>query len=498
MALFTRRLVATAIALTGLLLALPGAYALDVAVELGGVAPLWDAEWRTPDGLTHTGINGEGVIALQREGFAATHPDLAGCSDPDYNVFDIGAQGTSIHVPSPITDKSAVSHGTLVTGVFCARGDSTDGDLRGVAPEATMFAIDRTANLGTSDLSDWYRDHNLRLFTDSTGADSVDLLDRLGLSNADLVLLDAVGNSGGDGGRSTTVPHLNDDPRKVGVAASNKDRSDVAFYSSKGGKTDPDTWPSITAPGCVFTTMPTKVHTIGTLSYAQQQVSTNQSCVTVGPETFLQRTMNQYTQVAGTSFATPFTAGVFALVFEVNPALNATDAIHLVTRTADAFLETPGFDHLWQQTNESFFEEHGWQAGWGHVNATRAVAAAHYLVLDPEASLEEAIACWSIGTSKDARLVLNPEGSNACDETSETLSPAIQDSIDPQGDTPVDKKNDLGAGHDAVSLHGPAPDVSQETPAPTVGLIVIVAALWLYRRFSRRSMGPSSTKSSTL
>lgn len=106
---------------------------------------------------------------------------------------------------------------------------------------------------------------------------------------------------------------------------------------------------------------------------------------------------------------------VFALIFEVNPDLNATQAIHVVTRTADAFLPTTGFGHPWQQTTQSFHDAHGWQAGWGLINATRTAAAAHYLLLNPEATLDEGIHCWTTGRTQDDRLELNPRGSDSCE-----------------------------------------------------------------------------------
>jgi subtilisin family serine protease len=71
-------------------------------------------------------------------------------------------------------------------------------------------------------------------------------------------------------------------------------------------------------------------------------------------------TPDDYATVSGTSFATPYTAGVAALVLSLYPSLSSAQVESILQLSADD-MTAPGYDT---------------DTGWGHVNAYRALRAA--------------------------------------------------------------------------------------------------------------------------
>ncbi len=82
-----------------------------------------------------------------------------------------------------------------------------------------------------------------------------------------------------------------------------------------------------------------------------------QSIVTTDRQGTLGYSTTEYTQVNGTSFASPYTAGVAALILSLEPGLAPTE-VELAMQTGATDLGAPGYDA---------------EYGWGHVNALASI-----------------------------------------------------------------------------------------------------------------------------
>jgi subtilisin family serine protease len=399
-------------------LALPALAPRNDTLATGSAAQLATAHWTDPNGIDHIGITGEDVIVYLEEG-VNEHPDLEDCLDPDHHVL--------VTPPGPRPDLPIgalqTGHGTGVAGVLCGDASLTGQldptpSVRGLAPGMRLFANNGLCL--TAPCAQWFAHHDIQVFSHQSGAPNndshanpIDDAEERGAEpDQDILFVEAVGNDGGDGNGSATEDFLDEDPRILGVAASNADGTEVADVSSRGDKDDPSTWPNITAPGCMYSIRLHPDDLIGGGGFPTLGLGTP-GCPDVGPvEGAAYRTLG-YTPFTGTSSAAPYISGVAALLFEVHPDLTALDAKYLLTRTADAFLPTPDLDGDSEISPAEFRAQHGYKAGYGLVNATHAVAASHYLLLHPDATVDQAVHCSSTGTTYSGELVLNPTG-GAC------------------------------------------------------------------------------------
>lgn len=392
-----------ALLIGALLVVAPSASGLHVAMQDGRVTPLRDAVWTDDDGDRHTGIRGEGVAVFSGENYDQNHPDLDHCTDLDHHRND--------GMPWPFQSET-LGHGSAIAGILCGDGEMSDGEHRGIAFEGQVFVYSGCIVSNSpycQQEMDWDAHHNLRVVTDSTAGHPQVKWTMAGMpADADVLFVQGAGNSGGDGSEARTTTHdLQDDPRYLRVAAAFPDRAGVTDFSSRGDKDDPATWPHITAPGCVVSTAPpgSPVSRVNHVTRVE-----NPPCGYDDLEPWIEDGLRTYAYVAGTSFSGPFAAGVGALMFQVHPDLSAPEARYLLTRTADPFLPAEDLDGDGEVEPEEFWDQHGYKAGYGHVNATAAVAAAHYAALHPNATLDEAVDCSTTGRAEDGSLVLNPDG----------------------------------------------------------------------------------------
>lgn len=86
--------------------------------------------WEGPtDYVGKLSTTGKGVgVMVMDEGFDTTHPDLKG------RVDEVAL------TPEDRFDADPVGHGTLVLGIVGGNGASSNGEIRGVAPDAKLFA----------------------------------------------------------------------------------------------------------------------------------------------------------------------------------------------------------------------------------------------------------------------------------------------------------------------------------------------------------------------
>ncbi|WP_223070520.1 S8 family serine peptidase [Paenibacillus caui] len=250
----------------------------------------------------------DAVVAVIDTGIDGKHVDLDGGKIIGWKDF-VGSQTT------PYDDNG---HGTHVSGIIAGTGEGNSA-YKGVAPGAALVGIKVLDQNGSGSMSNvnaainWAIQNkntygikviNLSLGTSgsSDGTDSTSVAVNNAYANGILPVV-AAGNSGP---ASYTVgsPGAAKDALTVGAFADVGEKGfNVTDFSSRGPTKDNRIKPDITAPGFNIT----------------------------APKT---NTGNQYISYSGTSMATPFTAGVAALMLDANYALTPADLKSKITSTA--------------------------------------------------------------------------------------------------------------------------------------------------------------------
>jgi thermitase len=250
------------------------------------------------------------TIAILDSGVDPYHPDLAGKLVPGWNFFDNNAD-----------TRDVFGHGTLAAGSAAAANNNGAG-VASVAGDARIMPIRVTDASGTGYLSQmaqgitWAADRGARVanlsFQGAGGFSTVQNAAQYMKSKGGLVVTAA-----GNYGRQETYAASD----SVLVVSATDGADQMAGWSSYGSFVD------IAAPG------------VGVWSTSAG---------------------GGYSPVSGTSFASPVTAGVVALIMAANPALSASDVENVLLSTA-IDLGPAGPDMYY---------------GRGRVNAAAAVEAA--------------------------------------------------------------------------------------------------------------------------
>jgi thermitase len=253
---------------------------------------------------------GSGVtVAILDSGIDATHPDLAGQLVPGWNFYDNTSNTADVY-----------GHGTKVAGVVAALGNNAMG-VAGVAFNARLMPIRVTDTSGYASISalasglTYAADHGARVANMSFAVQSYSTIISAAqyFMNKGGVVMNSAGNSGV---LDSTAPSS----ALVSVSASDSTDT-LASWSTFGPYVD------VSAPGVgIWTT-------------------------TMG---------GGYGGVSGTSFSSPLTAGVAALMMSANSKLSPAQIVNLL-ETSAFDLGAPGYDNYY---------------GYGRVSAGRAVAAA--------------------------------------------------------------------------------------------------------------------------
>lgn len=276
--------------------------------------PYFGSSWHLPkigapaawDLSVGTGV----TVAILDSGVDGTHPDLAAKMVPGYNFYDNNTNASDVY-----------GHGTKCAGAAAAIGNNSLG-VAGVAMNSRIMPIRVTGTDGWAYWSmitngiTWAADHGARVASISfDGAEASSSVQSAAtyMRNKRGLVVTAIGNTGA----YDSTPN----PSSIITVAGTDSSDNRASWSSYGPAVD------IAAPGVgIYTT--TKGGGYGTVN--------------------------------GTSFSTPITAGVIALMMSANPNLSSAQLESILLSTA-VDLGTTGWDQYY---------------GRGRVDAARAVAAA--------------------------------------------------------------------------------------------------------------------------
>ncbi|TYS67612.1 S8 family serine peptidase [Sutcliffiella horikoshii] len=256
---------------------------------------------------THTawesGLTGEGIkVAVLDSGIDPTHPDIAPQLD----------EAVSFVPGEEVQDKNG--HGTHVASTILGTGAASDGQNKGVAPDAKLL-VGKVLGDNGSGLASWIIEGmewaaqnadvvNMSLGS-SVGSDGTDpmaqAVNTLTEEYGTLFVI-AAGNSYGEG--TVGSPGAADAALTVGAV----DKSDkLASFSSKGPRLgDMALKPDVSAPG------------VGIMAARSQYASGTGS----------------YTSKNGTSMATPHVAGAVAILLQQNPEATPQELKETLMNTA--------------------------------------------------------------------------------------------------------------------------------------------------------------------
>ncbi len=239
------------------------------------------------------GHTGRGVkIAFVDTGIDDTHPDF---------------QGRIVAATSLVgrSARDGNGHGTHVASIAAGSGAASKGKYRGVAPEALILAAKVLADDGSGFTSDvmagieWAVDQGAQVINLSLGSDEpsdgTDALSALcdQVVRQGIVVCVAAGNMGPKPGTIGTPGCA----REVITVGASTDQDEVAPFSSRGPTLDGRRKPDIVCPGEGI---------VGARAYR-----TNAGHPLDG----------RYTEISGTSMATPHASGACALLLEARPDL---------------------------------------------------------------------------------------------------------------------------------------------------------------------------------
>jgi serine protease AprX len=327
-------------------------------------------------GLPVTG-KGNFSLLINDSGIDGTHPDLHFPEHLIQNVQGVTDTGTltgftpSLSIENvPDTDTN-VGHGTHCAGIAAGTGAASGGRYAGVAPGANLIGYGSGAvlfilnGLGGFEysLANQSR-YNIRIISNSWGGsgafspDSPIAIASKLAHDRGIVVLFAAGNSGP--GKDTMSPEAKA-PWVISVAAGTKEGG-LASFSSRGvpkaQRAGGDfNAPVITAPGTgrefasdsgrftsdvVSTRAKTNIFANGEISQADAELAPGD--------------LPFYTEISGTSMATPFAAGSVALLLSADPTLSPDDVKSILVKTAS---QMPGYSEF--------------EVGAGYINVYAAI-----------------------------------------------------------------------------------------------------------------------------
>ena len=356
-------------------------YHMHEARVLGGVQKVQtDAAMTLRNGGMPVSGAGNFSVLVIDSGVDATHADLQFGTKVIQNVQTPVAAGTlpgfTPHVSIenvPNTDQT-VGHGTHCAGIIGGTGLRSGGLYTGVAPGTKIIGAGLGAGIFViNGLAAWewglanqFR-YNIRVVSNSYGGSGafdpdnpITIATKMAYDR-NIAVIFAGGNAGP--AKDTYNPYAKA-PWVIGVAAGSKE-GDLADFSSRGvrrdirlSNEDPNddfNAPTITAPGTG------RIYETNAGRFTSAVVSTRSTVnlTANGLDADADLPLAHipfYTQISGTSMATPYIAGVVALMLDADPTLSPDAIREILTSTATRM---PGREE--------------WEVGAGFVNAHAAV-----------------------------------------------------------------------------------------------------------------------------
>lgn len=418
---------------------------------LGGVDQL-----RADAGLTllHNGSPdlGQGVtVVVDDSGCDESHADLANAIIGNYVV---ATDTETLEGFTPLTvvpgglNDDTVGHGTHVAGIIAGSGEKSGALYQGVAPGAHLICMGSGAGLFILNAlggMEWtianQATYNIRVESNSwgtTGAysadDPINIASKL-MAQRNIVVLFAAGNSGP--AQDTMNPYAMA-PWVVGVGAGTLEGTLASFSSvgvAAGVPAGLQNGPTIVAPGTG------NAFASDADEFSSDIISTRDLLGVLPPLDAEQDAddipaafIPYYTEMSGTSMATPYAAGVVALMLSADPTLSVADVQDILRKTATRM---PGYAE--------------WQIGAGYVNAWAAVDAVYH-------------------QGKDYGTFVAPDYNQAIDKTVAASSPFNID-FEPVPESDNSMTFEVQNGMELLDILGTVNDVTGELGGNTVALV---------------------------
>jgi len=277
------------------------------------------------------GFTGKGVTVAVVDTGIYPHPDL---TQPTNRI--VAFKDFVNKYSSPYDDNG---HGTHVAGIIAGNGVKSNGQYKGVAPDANLVGVKVLDSTGGGRSSDviagiqWVVQNqtiydikvmNLSLGAGATESYTTDPLSQAAGAawQAGIVVVTAAGNNGPSAGTINT-PGINPNIITVGAVDDKGTVSTmddvIASFSSRGPTIDDLTKPDLVAPGVNITSLasdtlylPKKNSGSGGKTGKAAQAITQAKPAQTTISTY-------YVTMSGTSMATPMVAGTAALLLEQNP-----------------------------------------------------------------------------------------------------------------------------------------------------------------------------------
>lgn len=361
----------------------PLIYYMSQARVMGGVAKLQsDSSMTTRNGGMPVSGAGDFSVLVIDSGVDATHADLQFGTKVVQNVHPVLATSTvsgftpNVTIENIQNTDESVGHGTHCAGIVGGTGIRSGGLYTGVAPGAKIVGAGLGAGiLVINPLGAWewgltnQYNYNIRVVTNSYGPlgggefnpdHPITIASRIGYER-NMMILFAAGN---DGAAKDTLSPYAQAPWVIGVGAGTKEGT-LADFSSRGtpraerlsdnNPLNDNDAPTLVAPGTgrAFASNSGRF----TSAIASVRSTSNLTANGLDADTELAPGLIPfYTQISGTSMATPYVAGVVALMLDADITLTPDEIKQILVDTAS---KMPGYDD--------------YEVGAGYVNAYAAV-----------------------------------------------------------------------------------------------------------------------------
>jgi len=321
-----------------------------------------DSEFTKLNGGLPVAGQGNFSLMINDSGIDGTHADTHYPDHVIQNVQSLTDDATLSGFTSPVflegvpdTDTN-VGHGSHCAGIAAGTGAASGGRYAGVAPGANLIGFGSGAalfilnGLGGFEyaITNQFR-YNIRIISNSwggTGAfnpdDPVAIASQMA-HDRNIVVVFAAGNSGP--GKDTMNPYAKA-PWVIGVAAGTKEGG-LASFSSRGvpkSERGPEDFnaPTVTAPGTgrEFAADSGKFTSDVVSVRAKTNIFANGTTADAELPT---QYLPYYTEISGTSMATPFVAGSVALLLSADRTLSPDEVKSILVETAS---QMPGFSEF--------------------------------------------------------------------------------------------------------------------------------------------------------